>query len=170
MSNMAAKLKQMEMEISDGFLVHLIVTSLPPKFLPFTMNYNAMKIKWSIDELMARCAQEEERLRAKRVGHVNHVMKTEKKRYEKFMKEYMPKPAQFKKKGQSSKQNQQNKPENGSSAEDKPSADPKGCHWCGKPGYIKKDCIGFLKWLNKKGTDIISFIDESLYANYATNT
>ena len=129
MSNMAAKLKQMEMEISDGFLVHLIMTSLPPQFLPFTINYNAMKIKWSIDELMARCALEELRLRDKRVDHVNHVMKTEKKRYEKFMKEYMPKPAQFKKKGQSSKQNQQNKPENGSSAEDKPSADPMPLVW-----------------------------------------
>jgi hypothetical protein len=40
-----AKLKSMEMEISDGFLVHLITSYLLPQFSPFTINYNAMKSK-----------------------------------------------------------------------------------------------------------------------------
>ena len=45
---MAAKLKQMEMEIFDGFLVRFTMTSLPSQFSPFTINYNTMKIKWSL--------------------------------------------------------------------------------------------------------------------------
>ncbi|CAO2150455.1 unnamed protein product [Urochloa humidicola] len=158
MSNMAAKLKQMEMEISDGFLVHFIMTSLPSEFSPFTINYNAMKVKWSIDELMAMCVQEEERLKAARIDHCNQIKHSEKKRYQKFQKEYMPKSPHFKRKGQNfkqtqqgecSKQAQQNKPENGSSAENKANAD--GCYYCGKGGHLKKNCIGYLKWLNKKG-------------------
>ena len=27
-----------------------------------------------------------------------------------------------------------------------------------------------MKWINKKGTNVITFVDESLYVNYATNT
>ena len=69
--NMAAKLKTMEMEISDGFLVHFIMSSLPQEFAPFVINYNAMDVKWSIDEMMARCVQEEERLKADRIEHAN---------------------------------------------------------------------------------------------------
>ena len=63
--HMAAKLKSLEMEISDGFLVHFIMSSLPPEFSPFTINYNA-----SIDEMIAMCVQEEERLKAERIEHV----------------------------------------------------------------------------------------------------
>ena len=62
---MASKLKSMEMEISDGFLVHFIMSSLPQEFSPFVINYNSIKIKWGIDELIAMCVQEEERLKEK---------------------------------------------------------------------------------------------------------
>ena len=37
--NMAAKLKTMEMDISDGFLVHFIMASLPHEFDPFMIKY-----------------------------------------------------------------------------------------------------------------------------------
>jgi len=71
--HMAAKLKSMEMEISDGFLVHFIMSSLPQEFSPFVINYNSMKIKWGIDELIAMCVQEEERLKAERIDHANQL-------------------------------------------------------------------------------------------------
>ncbi|XP_071681429.1 uncharacterized protein [Lolium perenne] len=110
--NMAAKLKSMEMEISNGFLVHFIMSSLPPQFDPFMINYNAMDVKWEIDEMMARCVQEEERLKADRIDHVNQFGHSQKKKYRKFVNEYVkPKPYKFKEKGQSSKGSQQKKPE-----------------------------------------------------------
>jgi hypothetical protein len=34
-----------------------------------------------------------------------------------------------------------------------------------KSRHFRKDCIGFMKWLNKKVTDVITFIDESLYVD-----
>ena len=159
--NMAAKLKTMEVEISNGFLVHFIVSSLPSEFSPFTINYNAMDAKWGIDEMMARCVQEEERLKAEGIDHINQLKHSQKKKSQKFLK---PKPPQFKDKGQSSKNFQQKKSERAPNAERASNADvkdPNGCRFCGKGGHFQKDCIGFMRWLNKKGTDVITFIDES---------
>ena len=85
---MATKLNTMDMEISKGFLVHFIMSSLPTEFSLFTINYNAMDSKWGMDEMMARCVQEEERLKAGQVDHVNQFKHSQKKK--KFIN---PKPA-----------------------------------------------------------------------------
>ncbi|GJV18761.1 retrovirus-related pol polyprotein from transposon TNT 1-94 [Tanacetum coccineum] len=66
MSDMANKLKGMDMEISEGFLVHFIMTSLPMQFGPFKINYNTQKEKWKMSELIAMCVQEEERLKVEK--------------------------------------------------------------------------------------------------------
>ncbi|GAV75850.1 UBN2_2 domain-containing protein, partial [Cephalotus follicularis] len=66
MNVMASKLKGMEMAISEGFLVHFIITSLPVQFGPFKINYNTQKEKWKMSELIAMFVQEEERLKVER--------------------------------------------------------------------------------------------------------
>ncbi|GAV60176.1 UBN2_2 domain-containing protein, partial [Cephalotus follicularis] len=66
MNDMASRLKGMEMAISEGFLVHFIMTSLPVQFEPFKINYNTQKEKWKMSELIAMCVQEEERLKVER--------------------------------------------------------------------------------------------------------
>ena len=38
MCDMANRLKEMQMEISEGFLVHFIMTSLPPQYAAFKIN------------------------------------------------------------------------------------------------------------------------------------
>ncbi|GAV88408.1 UBN2_2 domain-containing protein [Cephalotus follicularis] len=40
LNDMTSKLKGMEMKISEGFLVHFIMTSLPTQFGSFKINYN----------------------------------------------------------------------------------------------------------------------------------
>ncbi|XP_076901210.1 uncharacterized protein LOC143555565 [Bidens hawaiensis] len=45
MNDMAHKLKGLDMEISDGFLVHFIMTSLPAAYEAFKINYNTQKDK-----------------------------------------------------------------------------------------------------------------------------
>lgn len=72
MSDMASKLKGMDMEISEGFLVHFIMTSLSTQFGPFKINYNTQKEKWKMSELIAMCVQEEERLKVEKpdVAHL----------------------------------------------------------------------------------------------------
>ena len=55
MNDMAHKLRGLDMEISDGFLVHFIMTSLPAAYEAFKINYNTQKDKWAMNELITMC-------------------------------------------------------------------------------------------------------------------
>lgn len=63
MADMAEQLKSMDMIISESFLVQFILNSLPSQFGPFKISYNTNKEKWTVDELIVMCVQEEERLK-----------------------------------------------------------------------------------------------------------
>ena len=43
MSNLAGKLKELKLELSDELLVHLVLISLPPQFGHFVVSYNTQK-------------------------------------------------------------------------------------------------------------------------------
>jgi hypothetical protein len=58
MCDMANKLKTLYMSISDGFLMHFIMTSLPSKYDPFKISYNTQKVTWSMAELISYCVEE----------------------------------------------------------------------------------------------------------------
>ncbi|PON79861.1 Transmembrane protein, partial [Trema orientale] len=62
MRDITAQLKKLEVDISESFLVHFILNTLPQQYGPFKISYNTHKDKWSINELMTMCVQEEERL------------------------------------------------------------------------------------------------------------
>ncbi|CAH9121642.1 unnamed protein product [Cuscuta epithymum] len=136
MNDMAHKLKGMDMEISEGFLVHFIMTSLPAQFGPFKINYNTQKEKWQMSELIAMCVQEEERLKIENpvVAHITTTNTGKKKG--KFHN------------GDSSKVQKTN-------ANATPgSIAPKGlfrCKFCRKKGHSQRDCPKFNEWLAKKG-------------------
>ena len=63
MRDMSAQLKSLEVDISESFLVHFILNSLPSEYSPFKISYNTHKDKWSVNELLTMCVQEEERLK-----------------------------------------------------------------------------------------------------------
>ncbi|XP_059441899.1 uncharacterized protein LOC132174224 [Corylus avellana] len=63
MKDKATQLKFLEIDISESFLVHFILNSLPSKYVPFKISYNTHKDKWSANELLTMCVQEEERLK-----------------------------------------------------------------------------------------------------------
>ena len=62
MRDIAIQLKSLEIEMSESFFIHFILNSLPTEFGPFNISYNTHKEKWSINELLTMCVQEEERL------------------------------------------------------------------------------------------------------------
>jgi hypothetical protein len=45
MRDMAAQLKSLEVDISESFLVHFILNSLPTEYTPFKISYNTHKDK-----------------------------------------------------------------------------------------------------------------------------
>ena len=162
MNDMAAKLKGMDMEISEGFLVHFIMTSLPVEFGPFKINYNTQKEKWTMGELTAMCVQEEERLKIERKDYAHLTSMNSGKR--KFNGENKTQ----KKLGPSHKaESNKSGAKRSKPVANEPSAPKKPyCKFCKHDGHKQKDCDGFKAWLVKKGMDTISMVDESLYTDF----
>jgi hypothetical protein len=44
------------------------------------------------------------------------------------------------------------------------------CRWCKKRGHYQKNCIEFLKHLNKQGDNHVTFVDESIFLSYVKST
>ncbi|XP_060196887.1 uncharacterized protein LOC132626146 [Lycium barbarum] len=128
MRDLAAQLKTLEVEMSETFLVHYILNSLPLQYDHFKISYNTHKDKWSINELMAMCIQEEGRLLME-TGESAFMATQGKKTYQ----------ANKKWKGKAPVE-----PELDIKKESK-------SRFCRKKGHIKKDCIKYQKWLEKKG-------------------
>jgi hypothetical protein len=156
MSNVAAILKPLDLAIKDGFLIYLIFNSLPKEFETFKMNCNPMNGKWTLKRFIAMCVQEEERIKCNNGGvdSVNMAKHHQKR------KNFAPKPYAPKK---------EDKAKAVSTSSDHP-VDKDRCKWCKKRGHYQKNCIEFLKHLNKQGEDHVTFVDESMYLSYAKST
>ena len=68
---MASKLKAFKLELGEDLLVHLVLISLRAHFGKFKVSYNTQKDKWSLNELISHCVQEEERLQRDRFESVH---------------------------------------------------------------------------------------------------
>jgi hypothetical protein len=52
----------------------------------------------------------------------------------------------------------------------RPPAEKDQCKWCFKRGHYQKNCIEFLKHLNRESENHVTFVDESLFLSYAKLT
>ncbi|XP_051117849.1 uncharacterized protein LOC127242374 [Andrographis paniculata] len=111
--------------MSETFLVHYILCTLPHQYGPFKISYNTHKDKWSINELMTMCVQEEERLLMEEGEKVNLTVHGKKRKHDTKGKGPVPAERVIKKEST--------------------------CFFCKKKGHMKKDCIKFKTWLEKKG-------------------
>ena len=67
MSNLVTRLKALQLELPDDILVHLVFISLLTQFNPFKISYNTQKEKWTLNELIAQCVLEKERLKQEKI-------------------------------------------------------------------------------------------------------
>lgn len=147
MSHLASKLKALKLELSDDLLVHLVLISLPVQFGQFKVSYNCQKEKWTLNELISYCVQEEERLKQDRTESA-HLAVTHK---DKGIKRKNMEAA----KGPTQKKQQQN---------------TKGCFFCNKSGHMKNDCTKYHAWRAKKGTLLTLVCSEVNLASVPRNT
>ena len=87
MSNMASKLKPMDLGLKDALLIHLVFTFLPKEFETFIVNYNMQPESWDLEKCIAMCVQEEDRIKALHDGSINYVKDNKKKLQQLLLKE-----------------------------------------------------------------------------------
>lgn len=151
MSDVAAKLGDLNMKVDDNMLVHFALNSLPEKYENIKANYFTQKEKWSIDELIAICAQEEGRNNNKtEIANLVHASGGKKAWGQKHGKG--PKTN----KNASNVSAKANPPPQTSNKLKTVKTEIAKCHFCKRHGHLRKDCEGFKAWLVKKGTQIIS--------------
>ncbi|KAK3035629.1 hypothetical protein RJ639_033157 [Escallonia herrerae] len=162
MNDMTSQLKGLDMEISEGFLVHFIMTSLPVQFGPFKINYNTQKEKWKMNELISMYIQEEERLKSEQPdnAHVAIIGPSKgKEKGKKFGKGNV----------QGNKSASVTKTDKASSSGTKGSSGPR-CHFCNDKGHMRKECHKFREWLEKKSNLSICVCYESYTIDAPLNT
>ena len=103
--------------MSDSFLVHYILCTLPLQYASFKISYNTNKDKWSINELITMCVLEEERLIMEEGERVNLTVHGKKKGHQPKNKGKIPAQPVIKKESK--------------------------CFFCKKKGHMKKDCLKF---------------------------
>ena len=130
--------------MSDSFLVHYILCTLPLQYASFKISYNTNKDKWSINELITMCVLEEERLIMEEGERVNLTVHGKKKGHQPKNKGKIPAQPVIKKESK--------------------------CFFCKKKGHMKKDCLKFKSWMDKKGTSFAFVCYESNMVSINHNT
>ncbi|KAL5573470.1 hypothetical protein UlMin_023067 [Ulmus minor] len=139
-TNIAARLKSLGMNVDENFLVQFIINSLPSENGPFQMNYNTMEDKWNVNELHSMLVQEEMRLDNQRT-HSIHLITNQgagKKAGKKHGK---------------GKQGPLKVNESFAQVQKKEHKNDK-CRFCGKPRHFQKDYLKRKAWFEKKGKSI----------------
>ncbi|XP_024192348.1 uncharacterized protein LOC112196263 [Rosa chinensis] len=138
--DVATKLRNLNFEVGDQFLVHLVLNSLPADYTQLKVTHNTLKDKWGLNELISICVQEESRLRAESAltcKPVNLITKKWKKSKLKTKKSPMT---------VGTKTPAPTAPKANKTCQAK-------CFFCRKPGHFKKNCQGFKDWLTKRGVN-----------------
>jgi hypothetical protein len=165
MSNMASKLKTVDMGLKNGFLVYLVMSSLPKGFEVFEINYNPQPKNWGIEKFIAMCVQEEKRIKNAHGDFINHVNHNKKKNFSNSPQS---------KRSYSHDHNTSSKGQGKAPMKEHDHVVKGVCKHCKQEGHYMRDCVEFLTWLNIRGKnkckDLITSIHESLYLDYLSYT
>ena len=120
MSHIVSKLKTLKIQLSKDLLVNLVLNSLSAHFNQIKVSYNCQKEKWSLNELISFCVQEEERLKQDKTKSA-HLASTSKD------------------KGKKRKRNTDKNEVVKGPTQKKQNKDENNCFFCKKSGHVKKE-------------------------------
>jgi hypothetical protein len=125
------------------------------------ISYNTQKETWNIAELISYCVEEEERQKIAKMKDVAKFVNFGKGKNQVESGCSKGSKKKFKSIKSSNKNTQKNsqKSKNGLV-----------CNFYKSPKDMQKECAGFKEWLQKKGNDVVSFIDESFLAKFSPDT
>ncbi|XP_061999022.1 uncharacterized protein LOC133716328 [Rosa rugosa] len=144
--DITTRLGDLEIPLPVEFIVHQSLRTLPAFFGQLKTTYFTQKDKWDLNELIAICVQEEDRIKRDGPLVVNLISKSK-----------------WKGKGKAVASSAVNSGEGTSGTKPyklgpKKSVNSKGkkpgvfkCFFCKKEGHMKKNCQGFKDWMAKKG-------------------
>ena len=143
---------QLTLEV-DMLDIHYILNTLPQLYGPFKISYDTHKEKWSINELLTMCVQEEGRLLMEQGESA--MLVTEAKYHNRVRNQS---------KNQADKKGENKIPPQGDIKKESK------CFFCKKKGHMKKDCAKFKKCLENKGNSISYVCYESNMVDVNHNT
>jgi molybdopterin converting factor small subunit len=85
MSNIATRLKPLDLAIKDGVLIYLIFNSFSKEFETFEVNYNFKNDKCTLKKFIAMCVQEEERIKHNNSGVFRNLLSIMRKSNNSFL-------------------------------------------------------------------------------------
>ncbi|PRQ42084.1 putative transcription factor interactor and regulator CCHC(Zn) family [Rosa chinensis] len=128
------KLRELYMGVNDAQVVHVALESLPNAYSHLRTTYNAQKEKWTLNELISICVDEQERIKKESTPTTTvNLMGKNKGKYQNKLK---PKKTITKATTEKAAAGKLLKIK---------------CYFCKKYGHMKKQCEGFKKWMIKKG-------------------
>lgn len=133
------KLSALEIPIPNPFLINSALESLPEAYSQLKVSYNTQKDKWTVDELIAYCVQEEARLKREKEKSVYVHLVTQGKAvgFHKRLSHHA-KSAPPKQNSSSSKGSQNLKPKQTTVFK---------CYFCKNSGHMKRNCTNYKSWL-----------------------
>ncbi|XP_062079432.1 uncharacterized protein LOC133783827 isoform X2 [Humulus lupulus] len=144
------KLKAMDMDLGEDYMVWLVMENIPSQFDSIRSSYNAQKEQWTVGEMSAILAKEEEDMRKGRARSISMVTNPNNPHKRKFTSNNSSDQKHPKKKANHPKGNGQ---ASSSSTGHKNEFFKGKCNFCQCFGHKKADCRKLKAHLEKKGSD-----------------
>lgn len=140
MIEVASKVKALDFPITDPFLVHLALNSIPSSYGHLKVNYNAKKDKWDLNEMISFYVHEEARIKKEKEANTSHLTTNAHKQ-----QHFKPSSHVVANKDNT----KANPPPKSYNPLNSNKTTTFKCYFCDKAGHLKRDCTRYKRWVRR---------------------